>query len=117
VGRTRRGRRSCCTSTGGRSITSIFAWRRTACCGRGRCPGAPQTSTENRLAVEVSDHDLDHLTYVDEDKDIADTGWWEEHDRSDRRMIFTLHGRVDAVRYALIRTAKDWLLHRIKDQA
>jgi len=79
--------------------------------------GLPQTFTENRLAVEVSDHDLDHLTYVDEDKDIADTGWWEEHDRSDRRMIFTLHGRVDAVRYALIRTAKDWLLHRIKDQA
>lgn len=78
--------------------------------------GLPPTPTENRLAVEVADHDLDHLGYTDEHKQIADTGWWEEHDRSPRRLLFTLHGRDSAVRYALIRTERDWLLHRTKDQ-
>ena len=31
-------------------------------------------------------------------------------------MVFTLHGREDSVRYALIRTGQDWLLHRTRDQ-
>ncbi|WP_308257612.1 DNA polymerase ligase N-terminal domain-containing protein [Pseudonocardia lacus] len=78
--------------------------------------GLPDDPARNRLAVAVPDHDLDHLTYTDADKSIADTGWWEEHDRTERRLLFTLHGRAGAVRYALIRTASDWLLHRTKDQ-
>jgi len=78
--------------------------------------GLPDTSAKDRLAVEVTDHDLDHLDYTDADKDIADTGWWEEHDRTDRRLLLTLHGRATSVRYALIRTGRDWLLHRTKDQ-
>ena len=79
--------------------------------------GLPTSSAENRLAVEVDDHDLDHLTYEDADKDIADIGWWEEHDRTDRRILLTLHGRESSVRYALIRTDSDWLMHRTKDQS
>jgi len=78
--------------------------------------GLPTDPSDNRLAVEVDDHDLEHLTYEDEDKTIADIGWWEEHDRNPRRMVFTLHGRHDAGRYALIRTSRDWLLHRTKEQ-
>jgi DNA ligase D-like protein (predicted 3'-phosphoesterase) len=78
--------------------------------------GLPGTSRGNRLAVQVPDHDLDHLRYEDADKSIADIGWWEEHDRSDKRILFTLHGRHGAVRYALIRTDRDWLVHRTKDQ-
>ena len=79
--------------------------------------GLPDDPRRNRLAVAVPDHDLDHLTYTDQDKSIADTGWWEEHDRTERRLLFTLHGRTGAVRYALIRTGgDDWLLHRTKDQ-
>jgi len=78
--------------------------------------GLPDSSAQNRLAVAVPDHDLDHLTYEDEDKSIADIGWWEEHDRNDRRIVFTLHGRRNAVRYALIQTSTDWLLHRTKEQ-
>ncbi len=78
--------------------------------------GLPTSSAENRLAVEVDDHDLDHLTYADADKDIADIGWWEEHNRTARRILLTLHGRTASVRYALIRTGQDWLLHRTKDQ-
>jgi DNA ligase D-like protein (predicted 3'-phosphoesterase) len=78
--------------------------------------GLPGDPRQNRLAVAVPDHAMDHLTYTDPDKSIADTGWWEEHDRTDRRILFTLHGRAGDVRYALIRTDRDWLLHRTKDQ-
>jgi len=79
--------------------------------------GMPTKSAGNRLAIAVPDHDLDHLTYADADKSIADMGWWEEHDRTDRRILFTLHGITGAHRYALIRTGANWLLHLTKDQA
>lgn len=78
--------------------------------------GLPVDPGQNRLAVEVPDHDLDHLEYTDADKSIADSGWWEEHDRDERRMVLTLHGRHGPTRYALIRTSRDWLLHRTKEQ-
>ena len=78
--------------------------------------GLPDDPARNRLAVAVPDHDLDHLTYTDTDKSIADFGTWEEHDRNERRLVFTLHGQRDARRYALIRTDSDWLLHLVKDQ-
>ena len=38
--------------------------------------GMPPDSRSDRLAVAVDDHDLEHATYTDADKDIADTGWW-----------------------------------------
>ena len=50
----------------------------------------------------VGDHDLDHATYTDATKSIADTGWWELEDRNDQRFVFVLHGRAGARRYALI---------------
>ena len=78
--------------------------------------GLPTAAGENRLAVAVPDHDLDHLDYTDADKDIADTGWWEEHSRNHRRIVFTLHGRHGAHRYALIDTGRDWLLRRTTEQ-
>ncbi len=78
--------------------------------------GLPDSARGNRLAVQVPDHDLEHLTYEDADKSIADIGWWEENDRNDRRFVFTLHGRGAPRRYALIRTDSDWLLHLTKDQ-
>lgn len=78
--------------------------------------GLPTSADRDHLAIEVDDHELDHLTYTDADKSIADIGWWEEHERNDRRILFTLHGRGPDRRYALIRTDKDWLLHLTKDQ-
>jgi len=78
--------------------------------------GLPTDSRQDRLAVPVDDHELEHLTYEDEDKSIADIGWWEDEDRTDRRMLFTLHGRDSSVRYALIDTGSDWLLHRTREQ-
>jgi DNA ligase D-like protein (predicted 3'-phosphoesterase) len=78
--------------------------------------GLPTSPSQDRLAVAVDDHELDHLTYEDADKEIADIGWWQEEDRNDRRMVLVLHGRGDAARYALIRTDRDWLVHRTKAQ-
>ena len=78
--------------------------------------GMPDSPGGNRLAVAVPDHDLDHLTYEDADKSIADIGTWEEHDRTDKRLLFTLHGRAGPRRYALIRTDSDWLLHLTTEQ-
>ena len=78
--------------------------------------GLPQTPSGNRLAVAVPDHELDHLTYTDADKSIADIGSWELVDANDKRFVFVLHGRAAAVRYALIDTGRDWLLHRTREQ-
>lgn len=78
--------------------------------------GLPTNPTQDRLAIAVEDHALDHLTYEDSDKSIADIGWWEDDGGNERRLLFTLHGRTDSVRYALIDTGSDWLLHRTKDQ-
>ncbi len=78
--------------------------------------GLPDDPAENRLAIAVPDHALDHVDYTDEHKFIADTGTWEEHDRNDRRLLFTLHGQEGTRRYALIRTDRNWLLHLTKEQ-
>ncbi len=78
--------------------------------------GLPTEPGRNRLAVAVPDHAMDHLGYTDDDKSIADTGWWEEVDRNERRLVFTLHGRGVPRRYALVRTSRDWLLLLTKDQ-
>ena len=78
--------------------------------------GMPVRPDENRLAIAVPDHDLDHLTYQDADKSIADIGTWTEEDRTERRFVFTLHGRDTDRRYALIRTPAGWLLHLMVDK-
>ena len=79
-------------------------------------PRGVPTGPQSHLAIAVPDHDLDHLTYTDADKSIADTGWWQEIDRNERRMVFVLHGQHGATRYALIHTDRDWLLHKTKEQ-
>ncbi|MCW2529472.1 MAG: ATP-dependent ligase [Pseudonocardiales bacterium] len=78
--------------------------------------GLPDSSSQNRLAVGVPDHDFGHLTYEDADKSIADIGWWELEERNEKRFVFILHGVSDARRFALIRTDRDWLLHLTKNQ-
>jgi len=78
--------------------------------------GLPTDPDYDRLAVEVDDHELEHLTFEDDEKSIADIGWWQEEDRNDRRIVLVLHGRDASVRYALIRTDQDWLVHRTKRQ-
>ncbi len=78
--------------------------------------GLPDDVRHDRLAVAVSDHDLEHASYTDANKRIADDGWWELEDRTDRRFVFLLHGQNGTRRYALIDTGSDWLMHLTKDQ-
>lgn len=82
--------------------------------------GLPTDPSHDRLAVAVHDHDLDHATYTDEHKTIADDGWWELENRTERRFVFRLHGRAGVRRFALIATGgpsgTDWLLHLTQDQ-
>ncbi len=78
--------------------------------------GLPTDVAHDRLAVAVADHDLEHATYTDEHKSIADHGWWELLDRNERRFVFRLHGTAGTRRYALIDTGSDWLLHLTKEQ-
>lgn len=78
--------------------------------------GMPTEPNQNRLAVPVGDHELEHASYTDATKRIADTGWWELEDRDDRRFVFVLHGRAGPRRYALISTGTDALLHLVRQQ-
>jgi len=78
--------------------------------------GLPPDSKHDRLAVAVSDHDLDHASYTDANKRIADDGWWELEDRNEKRFVFLLHGQTGTRRYALIDTGRDWLVHLTQKQ-
>ena len=79
--------------------------------------GLPDDPARDRLAIAVDDHALGHVDFEDEHKSVADTGTWQEHDRDERRLVFSLHGRAGVRRYALIHTGgTQWLLHLTKDQ-
>lgn len=78
--------------------------------------GLPADPAKDRLAIAVADHSLADLEYEDRHKSIADIGWWEDVGSTERRLLLVLHGRQGAVRYALIRTDRDWLLHRTREQ-
>lgn len=78
--------------------------------------GLPTEPGRNRLAVPVDDHALEHASFTDATKRIADTGWWELEDRDERRFVFVLHGRAGSRRYALITTGAGALLHLLQHQ-
>ena len=82
--------------------------------------GLPTDPRRDRLAVAVADHDLEHAGYTDEHKSIADHGWWQLVDGTERRLLVDLHGTAGTRRYALIHTSApggtDWLCHLVKDQ-
>ena len=79
--------------------------------------GLPDDARHDRLAVAVDDHDLGHASYEDANKRIADDGWsgsWRTA-TSDASCSCCTAGAVQ-VRYALIDTGSDWLVHRTRDQ-
>ena len=79
--------------------------------------GLPEDSAHDRLAIAVGDHDLDHVDFEDEHKSVADAGTWVEEDRTERRLLFSLHGRDGVRRYALIHTGgTQWLVHLTREQ-
>jgi DNA ligase D-like protein (predicted 3'-phosphoesterase) len=76
--------------------------------------------TVRRLAIQVDDHGLEHLTYVDEHKSIWDTGTYEPAEDpapalERGHLRFTLDGTRLTGDFALTRTAmggnpRHWLL-------
>lgn len=84
--------------------------------------GMPTDPSENRLAVRVGDHDLDHIDFVDATpvdgtdgaiaKSIADSGTYTTVRSDQKRLVFDLDGSEGTARYALIHTGgTGWLLH------
>ncbi len=78
--------------------------------------GVPLEQGVNRLAVHVPDHDLDHLTYTDEQKSIWDIGTYAAHDFTDDKVVLTFTGQRLTGSYALIHTGDtQWLIRRISE--
>lgn len=83
--------------------------------------GLPETPEENRLAVHTEDHPLEYLTFEDEipsgygagQVKIWDSGTYETEKFTDDKVIVQLHGERVRGKYALFRTNKDWLIHRM----
>ncbi|NNE12301.1 MAG: ATP-dependent DNA ligase [Ilumatobacter sp.] len=86
--------------------------------------GVPTDPTENRLAVRVEDHGLDHVDFVDETpvdpddpespirKSIWDTGTYTVVRATPNKVVFDLDGERGSASYALIHTGRDhWLMH------
>jgi bifunctional non-homologous end joining protein LigD len=90
--------------------------------------GIPDRPDRNRLAIEVDDHELDHIGFVDDTpvpgepagtirKSIWDAGRYVMVREDEAKLVFDLHGARLHARYALIRTeASDWLLHLMDDR-
>ncbi|MBO3664780.1 ATP-dependent DNA ligase [Microbacterium stercoris] len=92
--------------------------------------GVPETTGKNHLAVQTEDHPLSYATFEGDipkgeygagHMDIWDTGTYALEKWRDDEVIFTLHGRRESVRLALLRTngageKSQWLLHRMKEQ-
>ncbi len=90
--------------------------------------GPPTSTTENRLAVPTEDHPLEYATfegtipkgeYGAGTMTIWDTGTYTPEKWKDGEVIATLHGREGgglggSVRFALVRTGENWLMHRMK---
>ncbi|MEJ7800059.1 MAG: DNA polymerase ligase N-terminal domain-containing protein [Ilumatobacter sp.] len=84
--------------------------------------GMPTDPAENRLAVRVDDHDLDHIDFVDPTpvdgvdgaiaKSIADSGTYTTIRSNRKKLVFDVDGRRGPARYALIHTnGTSWILH------
>lgn len=94
--------------------------------------GPPTDAKQNHLAVPTEDHPLEYGSfegtipkgeYGGGTVRIWDAGTYELEKWRDGEVIATLHGRPDGglggtpTRFALIRTGKDWLMHRMKPVA
>jgi bifunctional non-homologous end joining protein LigD len=86
--------------------------------------GIPPDPDENRKAVRTEDHPLEYLEFHGEipkgnygagTMSIWDTGTYECHSWSDRKVVVTLHGERVRGRYALFRAGgeTDWMIHRM----
>ena len=92
--------------------------------------GIPFDQTENRLAVHTEDHPLDYLTFEGEipkgeygagTMRLWDTGTYETHKWTDKKVEVTFHGERLQGRYGLFvigssragGSENDWMIHRM----
>jgi bifunctional non-homologous end joining protein LigD len=86
--------------------------------------GIPQEPKENRLAVRTEDHPLEYLDFHGEipkgeygagTMTIWDSGTYECHEWTDKKVTVDFHGERLRGRYALFRTGDEsaWMIHRM----
>ncbi len=88
--------------------------------------GMPTHPEQNRLAVEVEDHDLDHIDFEDHTavdarraaepgavvKSIWDRGHYEVVRASPTKLVIDMHGQRLQGRYSLFQTGgTQWMIH------
>jgi len=84
--------------------------------------GMPTDPAQNRLAIRVDDHDLDHIDVIDDTavdgvdgpirKSIWDTGTFTVVRTSTSKVVVDLDGRRGTQRFAHIHTGDaNWILH------
>jgi bifunctional non-homologous end joining protein LigD len=77
--------------------------------------GVSEVKGERRLAVQVEDHSIAHMSYSSERVTIWDEGTYDLEKWEDDKIVLDFHGNRLEGRYALIRTdGKNWLLHRTR---
>jgi bifunctional non-homologous end joining protein LigD len=77
--------------------------------------GVPEERGIRRLAVQVDDHTVAHMSYEGPRVRIWDAGTYELEKWEDDKIVLDLHGKRLEGRYALIRTdGKNWLLHKTR---
>ena len=75
--------------------------------------GPPEKRGVRRLAVQVEDHSIRHMSHTSARVSIWDAGTYELEKWEDDKIVFDVQGERLHGRYALIRTdGKNWLLHR-----
>jgi bifunctional non-homologous end joining protein LigD len=77
--------------------------------------GVPEEAGVRRLAVQVDDHSIAHMSHRSARVAIWDAGDYELEKWEDDKIVIDLHGKRLKGRYALIRTdGKNWLIHRTR---
>jgi bifunctional non-homologous end joining protein LigD len=77
--------------------------------------GVPEEKGVRRLAVQVEDHSIAHMSHEGSNVRIWDEGTYDPEKWEDDKIVFELHGKRLEGRYALIRTdGKNWLLHKTR---
>jgi bifunctional non-homologous end joining protein LigD len=77
--------------------------------------GVPEEPGVRRLAVQVDDHSIAHMSHRSDRVSIWDEGDYDLEKWEDDKIVFELHGNRLNGRYALIRTdGKNWLIQRTR---
>jgi len=77
--------------------------------------GPPEEPGIRRLAVQVEDHSIAHMSHEGANVRIWDQGIYEPEKWEEDKIVFELHGKRLEGRYVLIRTdGKNWLIQKTR---